>query len=49
MVFVVPDRTKLEHEKHQGLVAELKESKSKGKNLIIRNGQIITRHTTSKD
>jgi len=38
MVFVAPDRKKLEHEKHQRLVAELKETKSKGENLMIRNG-----------
>ena len=30
MVFVAPDRTKLECEKHQKLVAKLKERKSKG-------------------
>jgi len=35
MVFVAPDRSKLKHEKHQRLVAELKERKSKGENLMI--------------
>ena len=44
MVFVAPNRTKLEHKKHQRLMAELKERKSKGENLMIRNGQIIARH-----
>jgi len=36
MVFVTPDRTKLEREKRQRSVAELKERKSKGENLMIR-------------
>ena len=49
MVFVAPDRTKLKREKHQRLVAELKERKSKGENLMIRNGQIIARHTPRED
>ena len=46
-LYIAPDRTKLEHEKHQRLMAELKERKSKGENLLIRNGQIIVRHTPS--
>ena len=49
MVFVASDRTKLKCEKHQRLVAELKERKSKGENLMIRNGQIIAGHNLRED
>ena len=43
-VFIAPDRTKFEREKHAKLVNELRERKTKGEtNLIIRNGCIITR------
>ena len=48
LVFVAPDRIKLKSEKFQRLVPELKERKSKGENLMIRNGQIIARHTLGK-
>ena len=45
-VFIAPDRTKFEREKHAKLVNELKERKTKGEtNLIIRNGSIISRPT----
>ena len=44
-VFIVPDRTVLQREKHQRLVIQLRERKSRGETgLIIRNGSIITRH-----
>ena len=46
---VAPNRVKLEHEKRQRLVAELKERKSKGENLMIENAQIIVWHTPRKD
>ena len=37
-IFISPDRTKFEQEKHAKLVNELKDSKTKGEtNLIIRN------------
>ena len=43
-VFIAPDQTKFEREKHAKLVNELRERKTKGEtNLIIRNGCIITR------
>ena len=43
-VFIVPDRTKFEREKHKKLVAELKERRTKGESgLIIRNGAIVAR------
>ena len=45
-VFLAPDRTKFEREKHAKLVNELKERKTKGEtNLIIRNGSIVSRPT----
>ena len=38
MVFIAPDRAKLEQEKHKRLIAELEERRSEGEeNLIIRN------------
>jgi len=44
MVFIAPDRTKLEQKKHKRLIAELKERRSEGEeNLIIRNGEIAVR------
>ena len=40
-VFIAPDQTKFEQEKHVKLVNELRERKAKGEtNLIIRNGCI---------
>ena len=43
-VFIVPDRTKFEREKHKKLVAERKERRTKGESgLIIRNGAIVAR------
>ena len=43
-VFIVPDRTKFEREKHKKLVAERKERHTKGESsLIIRNGAIVAR------
>ena len=43
-VFLAPDRTRFEREKHKKLVEELKERRSQGEtNLTIRNGAIITR------
>ena len=49
-VFIAPDRTKFERDKHVKLVNELKERKAKGEtSLIIRNGCIISRpiHTVN--
>ena len=41
-VYIAPDRTKFEREKHQKLVAELKQRRSNGEqNLVIRNGSIV--------
>ena len=41
--YIAPDRTKLERQKHQKLVEELKCRRSGGEqNLVIRNGSIIT-------
>jgi len=41
-VYIIPDRTKFEREKHQKLVAELKQRRSNGEqNLVIRNGSIV--------
>ena len=43
-VFIAPDRTKFEREKHKNLVSELKNRRSKGeKDLVIRNGAIVTK------
>jgi len=43
-VFIVPDRTKLEREKHKRVVEELKRRRTNGeKGLIIRNGHIVIR------
>ena len=43
-IFIAPDQTKFEQEKHAKLLDELRERKAKGEsNLIIRNGCIITR------
>ena len=45
-VFMAPDRTKFEREKHKKLVEELKERRSQGeKDLVIRNGAIISKHS----
>ena len=45
-VFMAPDRTKFEREKHKKLVEELKERRSQGaKDLVIRNGVIISKHS----
>ena len=41
-LFIAPDRTKFEQEKHKRLIAELRRSECK-ENLIIRNGQITVR------
>ena len=42
-VYLAPDRTKMEQEKHQKLVNELKHRRSNGEqNLAIRNGVIVT-------
>ena len=41
--YISPDRTKLEREKHQKLVTELKRRRSNGEqNLVIRNNTIVT-------
>ena len=41
-VYIAPDRTKFERQKHQKLVEELKRRRSNGEqNLVIRNGSII--------
>ena len=41
-VYIVPDRTKFERQKHQKLVEELKHRRSNGEQiLVIRNGSII--------
>jgi len=43
-VFIAPDRTKIQREKHNNLVLELKNRCSKGeKDLVIRNGAIIVK------
>ena len=43
-VFIAPDRTKFEREKHKKLVTELKERRSRGESgLIIRNGAVVAR------
>ena len=43
-MFIAPDRTKFEREKHRKLVVELKERRSRGESgLIIRNGAVVTR------
>ena len=43
-VFISPDRTKFEREKHKNLVSELKNRRLKGeKDLVIRNGAIVTK------
>jgi len=45
-VFIAPDRTKFEREKHRKLVSELRSRRSKGEtNLVIRNGAITTKLT----
>ena len=45
-VFIVPDRTKFEREKHRKLVSELRSRRSQGEtNLVIRNGAVITKPT----
>ena len=42
-VYISPDRTKLEREKYQKLVTELKWRRSNGEqNLVIRNNVIVT-------
>jgi len=42
-VYLAPDRTKMEREKHQKLVNELKHRRSNGEqNLTIRNGTIVS-------
>ena len=50
-VYIAPDRTKMEREKHRKLVDELKCRRSSGEqNLVIRNGvivSIIRRHQSS--
>ena len=45
-VFVAPDRTKFEREKHKKLVEELKERRLQGaKDFVIRNGVKISKHS----
>ena len=47
-IFIVPDRTKFEREKHKKLVEELKERHSQGvKDLVICNGVITSKHLCS--
>ena len=47
-IFIVPDRTKFEREKHKKLVEELKERRSQGaKDLVICNGVIMSKLTFS--
>ena len=49
-VFIAPDRTKFEREKHRKLVSELKSRRSKGEtNLVIRNGAITTKLTAGSN
>lgn len=49
-VFIAPDRTKFEREKHRKLVNELRQRQSQGETgLIIRNGNIITRSSRTED
>ena len=49
-VFIAPDRTKFQREKHKSLVSELKNRRSKGeKDLVIRNGAIITKPVTTNN
>ena len=41
-IYVAPDRTKLETEKHINLVSELKARRTQGEfDLVIRNGSIV--------
>ena len=43
-VFIVPDRTKFEREKHKKLVVKLKERQTKGESgLIIQNSAVVAR------
>ena len=47
-IFIVPDRTKFEREKHKKLVEELKERHLQGaKDLVIHNGVITSKHPYS--
>ena len=49
-IYIVADKTKYEREKHKKLVDELKSRRSKGeRNLVIRNGIIVTRPRVSTD
>lgn len=49
-VFIAPDRTRFEREKHKKLVEKLKERRSQGeKNLMIRDGVIISKHPRPVD
>ena len=50
-VFLAPDRTKLEREKHKSLVSELRARRTRGESgLVIRNGNIVkVKSQESKD
>lgn len=40
-IFLAPDRTIKELEQHKALIAELKQEREKGRNVIIRGGKVI--------
>ena len=47
-MYIVPDRTKLEHTKHNKVVEELRQRRAKGETgLTIHNGIVITRQPRS--
>ena len=49
-IYIVPDMTKYQRSKHKQLVDELKRRKSNGENnLIIRNGEIVTRRLRTQN
>jgi len=42
-IYIAPDRTRFEREKHRKLVTELRDRCSKGETGLIHNGAIITK------
>ena len=49
-IYIAPDMTKYQRSKHKQLVDELKRRKSNGENnLIIRNGEIVTRRLRTQN
>ena len=45
-IYIAPDMTKYQRQKHKQLVDELKHRRSNGENnLVIRNGEIITKRS----